>query len=47
MITEELYILKIFEIKPDDSFPGTQFYIEGFRKPFRLDRIKYGGGVLL
>ena len=37
----------ISEIKLDDSFPEAQFYIEGFRTPFRLDRNKHGGGILL
>ena len=39
--------LMISETKLDDSFPEAQFYIEGFRAPFRLDRNKHGGGILL
>ena len=47
MLTEVLDILMISETKLDDSFPEAQFYIEGFRAPFRLDRNKHGGGILL
>ena len=43
MLTEVLDILMISETKLDDSFPEAQFYIEGFRAPFRLDRNKHGG----
>ena len=44
MLREVLDILMISKV--DDSFPETQFYIEGFRTPFRLDRNKHGGGIL-
>ena len=37
----------ISESKLDDSFPEGQFLIEGFGKPFRLDRNKNGGGIML
>ena len=47
MLTEVLDTLMISEIKLDDSFPEAQFYIEGFRTPFRLDRNKHSGGILL
>ena len=47
MLTEVLDILMISETKLNYSFPEAQFYIEGFRTPFRLDRNKHGGGVLL
>ena len=46
MLREVLDILMISKTKLDDSFPETQFYIEGFRTPFRLDRNKHGGGIL-
>ena len=47
MPTEVLDILMISETKLNDSFPEAQFYIEGFKTTFRLDRNKHGGGVLL
>ena len=47
MLTEVLDTLMISETKLDDSFSEAQFYIEGFRAPFRLDRNKHGGRILL
>ena len=29
----------------DSTFPSSQFHIEGFGKPYRLDRNSHGGGV--
>ena len=40
-------IFMISETKLDDSFPQGQFLIEGFHSPFRFDRNKIGGGILL
>ena len=40
-------ILLVTETKIDDSFPISQFCIEGFSTPFRLDRNAHGGGILL
>ena len=47
MVTEEIDILMITETKLDDSFPASQFFKQGFCTPFRLDRNKNGGGILL
>ena len=47
MVAEEKDILMIMETKLDDSFPSSQFLIQGFCTPFRLDRNKNGGGILL
>ena len=35
------------ETKLDDSFPSAQFLLDGFSKPYRLDRCSNGGGILL
>ena len=35
------------ETKINDSFPDEQFKLDGFKKPFRLDRTIEGGGLLL
>ena len=35
------------ETKIDDSYPTAQLMIEGFKAPFRLDRNRYGGGILI
>ena len=36
----------ITETKLDETFPLGQFYVEGFTMPYRLDRSRYGGGVI-
>ena len=47
MLTRNIDILMITETKLDDSFPVSQFEIDGFNAPFRQDRNKNGGGILL
>ena len=42
-----LDILMVSETKIDDTFPESQFLIEGFSTPYRLDRMAKGGGILL
>ena len=42
-----LDIVLISEIKLDDPFRSAQFLIDGFLKPYRLDRCSNGGGILL
>ena len=44
---ENLDVLLISESKIDDTFTTNQFRIEGFHAPFRYDRNKNGGGVML
>ena len=46
-ITKYVDILLLSETKLDDSFPTAQFLLNGFCKPYRLDRISNGGGILL
>ena len=40
-------ILMISETKIDDTFPTSQFLIEGFSEPYRLDWTSNGGGMML
>ena len=47
VIRGKLDIFLISETKLDDSFPISQFLIDGYSPPFRLDRNGYGGGLLL
>ena len=47
MLPEVLDNLMISETKLDYSFLEQQFHIEGFNILFRLDRNRYGGGLLL
>ena len=42
-----LDIFTIQETKIDKDFTEDQFEIEGYHKPYRLDRDKHGGGVLI
>ena len=47
LIANYLDILVIEETKLDPSFPTEQFLIEGYSKPYRLDRNRHGGGVII
>ena len=47
IIKDKVDILLITETKLDSSFPENQFLIPGFSKPFRKDRNRHGGGLLL
>ena len=47
MISETIDILIIAETKIDNTFPTCQFFIQGFMKPYRYDRTKNGGGLLI
>ena len=40
-------VLVLSETKIDKSFPEDQFKIPGFCTPFRLDRDRFGGGILV
>ena len=46
-VKNNIDILIITESKLDDSYPTSQFLIEGYKKPFRLDRNIFGGGILI
>ena len=37
----------VSETKVDDSFPDDQFFLDGFGTPFRLNRNRNGGGIML
>ena len=47
MFTKDINILMITETKLDDSLPASQFLIQRFCTPFRLDRNKNGSGIPL
>ena len=40
-------ILMVSETKLDNSFPVSQFLIDGYTPPFRLDLAKNGQGIML
>ena len=47
MIMGNIDIIILTETKLDDTFPTSQFLMEGFSKPYRLDRNRNGGGILI
>ena len=47
MIGNKIDILMISESKLNDTFPSSQFVIDSFTEPFRLDCTRNGGGILL
>ena len=40
-------IIILIESKLDSTFPSSQFMIDGYTAPYRLDRDRYGGGILV
>ena len=47
LIKDKIDILVVGETKIDESYPTNQFLIDTFSSPFRLDRNKFGGGVMI
>ena len=47
VILKNVNILLITETKLDDTSPLGQFYVEGFTMPYRLDRNRNDGGVII
>ena len=47
IVKNKIDILLLSETKIGSIFPETQFLLNGFSTPFRLDRTANGGGLLL
>ena len=47
MLLDDIDIFMVTEAKLDDSLPASQFNVEGFSTPFKLDRNKNGRGIIL
>ena len=47
LVLKYMDILVLTETKLDDSFPNSQFLVDGFSEPFRIDRNRSGGGVMI
>ena len=47
LVLKHVDILVLTETKLDDSFPNSQFLVDGFSEPFRIDRNRSGGGVMI
>ena len=46
LVTSDIDVLIISETKIDESFPLSQFMIDGFSMPYCRDRNAHGGGIL-
>ena len=46
-IKDNIDILMISETKVDNSFPDSEFLLDDFGTPFRLDRNRNGGDIML
>ena len=46
-ISGNMDIMVFTETKIDASYPTSQLKIDGFKKPYRLDRNAFGGGILI
>ena len=47
IIPGNIDIMILVETKLDNSYPTSQFLIDSYSTPFRRDRIKSGGGILV
>ena len=47
IVMQYIDILVLTETKLDDTFPAAQFLVNGFLEPYRLDRNRNGGGVMI
>ena len=47
IIKNNVDVLVVTETRLESSFPFGQFSIDGFARPFRRDRNKNGGGVMI
>lgn len=47
ILNSNIDILAIAETKLDKSFPSAQFAVGGYKEPYRKDRNKHGGGLLV
>ena len=47
VIGNKIDVLLISATKLDASFPSSQFILDGFTPPYRLDRTQHGGGIML
>ena len=46
VIENNIDVLLISEKKLNASFPSSQFILDGFTPPYRLDRMQHGGGIM-
>ena len=46
-VLKHVDILVVTGTKLNDSFPNPQLSVDGFSGPFRIDRNRFGGGVMI
>ena len=47
VVNDNFDVLAIAETKLNDSFPDSQFLIQGYKAPYRLDKTDTSGGILV
>ena len=47
LVSNNIDVLVIQETKLDETFPEKSFIIPGFKAPFRQDRNRHGGGIMV
>ena len=47
MTNGNIDVFMISETKPDETFAATEFSLQGFCDPYRFDRNRNGGGIML
>ena len=47
LVLKHVDILVLTETKLDNSFPNSQFSIDGFSEPFRIDRNRSGSRIMI
>ena len=47
LVLKHVDILVVCETKLDETFPSSQFHMDGFSLPYRLDGNRNGGGVII
>ena len=47
LVLKHVDILTVRETKLDETFPSSQFHMDGFSLPYRIDRNRNGGGVMI
>ena len=47
IVLKHVDIFILTETKLDDSFPTSQFMVDGFSKPYWQDRNRNGGGIMI
>ena len=47
LVLKHVDILVVCETMLDETFPSSHYHVDGFSLPYRLDRNRNGGGVMI